>query len=844
MGLSSKARSDAGPSVPGTTDEHSVTDLGEPALIRATALEIARGSVLAGRYQIEAVLGKGGSGIVLRAFDRVAQAAVAVKILKPELAADQRWVERFWRELRLARQIQHAHVCRVFDIGQADGHWFITMELASGGTLRDQLSAKTVERTTTEKLSDVHAVVAGLAAIHDAGIVHRDVKPDNFLRMADGRLVLSDFGLATNPADAPTVSIMVGTPHYMAPEVAMGDVASKRSDVWSAGVVIHEILLGERPERKFVTLSPFVKAPRGALRTTTALLDVCRVALSEDPSKRPLDGRALVGLVASASSGHGARLRRLSARGKSAAWGITVLATIALAAVFGRRLWQPVAASSTVAGARVKDIRFTGEASDWNPGSKVFATFEQRVHCFSVLPGHERVRVVWGSPRRAAEIDVASGRREPSTLPAETYATDCPQLSPKGDSLLFTGLSGLASPQIMRSDPTGRNAIAVTTGSDPRWLPNGEEFVYDVDPGHAGVFSLPTMASTIFSDDRRQSERYLYRKAVSEDGSTVAISYIGDSVDRLLEVHSLPDMRLVASWQMPPSIRSVGFSLEGLVLTNVTGRGTIDLLNWRTGEARHSGYLPNQNVESVFSLAGESRILLSSIKSFDVWLSGDGPTGRQLTHDGRNYGASWSPRGDVLVAKETSDNRLVIFRYEHDGTSRQVTEGPYDAMPSFSQDGEAWTYADYQRNAIVFCDSGGCRNVRREKLPARPTISPDHKHIAFVDQVGTNYLSVINVDGSNRRDLVPVNIECPPVWLGATSLWAYAGSGSNRSWQELDLETGKRTGRSKAAATANPDEPDCGAKGEPVDSPFFQHVRIAPRERWEARSREGLTAGN
>jgi serine/threonine-protein kinase len=226
-----------------------VTDVGEPALVRASALEIARGAVLAGRYQVEAVIGRGGSGIVLRAFDRVAQVPVAVKILKPDLAADPRWIERFSRELRLARQIQHPNVCRVFDIGQADGHWFITMELAAAGTLRDELGDKAQHRTLEARISDVRAVVAGLAAIHEAGIVHRDVKPDNFLRMQDGRLVLSDFGLATNPGEAPTVSIMVGTPFYMAPEVVMGELATQESDIWAAGVVIHEILLGARPAR-------------------------------------------------------------------------------------------------------------------------------------------------------------------------------------------------------------------------------------------------------------------------------------------------------------------------------------------------------------------------------------------------------------------------------------------------------------------------------------------------------------------------------------------------------------------------------------------------------------------
>jgi serine/threonine-protein kinase len=306
MGLSKEARArHTQPGEPGVDEDHSVTDLGEPALVRATSLDIARGAVLAGRYQVEAIIGRGGSGIVLRAFDRVAQVPVAIKILKPELAADPRWIERFSRELRLGRQIQHANVCRIFDIGQADGHWFITMELASGGTLRDQLGEQAGRRPSAERLSDVAAVVAGLAAIHEAGIVHRDVKPDNFLRMSDGRLVLSDFGLATNPADAPTVSIMVGTPHYMAPEVVMGEAATQRSDVWSLAVVIHEILAGQRPERVAVSRFKTAKDVRGLGRAEQRILAWCASCLGEeDPERRPENAaaveRALAGVTETA----------------------------------------------------------------------------------------------------------------------------------------------------------------------------------------------------------------------------------------------------------------------------------------------------------------------------------------------------------------------------------------------------------------------------------------------------------------------------------------------------------------------------------------------------------------
>ena len=182
--------------------------------------DIERGTVLAGRYQIEDIIGKGGSGIVLRVFDRTAQNVVALKVLKAELARDTKWEKRFSRELRLGRPIQHRNVCRIFDIGEADGHRFLTMELARGGSLRDELKrTQALERPLEDRLSDARAAIDGLAAIHAAGVVHRDFKPDNLLRMGDGRLVISDFGLATDAANAPGVTVLIGTPHYMAPEV-------------------------------------------------------------------------------------------------------------------------------------------------------------------------------------------------------------------------------------------------------------------------------------------------------------------------------------------------------------------------------------------------------------------------------------------------------------------------------------------------------------------------------------------------------------------------------------------------------------------------------------------------
>ena len=205
-----------------SSDDASVTSVAGPSVVRERMPDIERGMVLAGRYQVEAIIGKGGSGIVLRAFDRTAQTVVAVKVLKQELVHDERWSKRFSRELRLGRPIRHPNVCRIFDIGEGDGYRFLTMELANGGTLRDLIKRGEPLRPLAERLADAAAAIAGLAAIHEAGIVHRDVKPDNMLRMDDGRLVLSDFGLATDLPTAAAVTVMVGTPHYMAPEVRAG----------------------------------------------------------------------------------------------------------------------------------------------------------------------------------------------------------------------------------------------------------------------------------------------------------------------------------------------------------------------------------------------------------------------------------------------------------------------------------------------------------------------------------------------------------------------------------------------------------------------------------------------
>jgi serine/threonine protein kinase len=262
---------------------------------------IKAGAVLDSRYQIEAAIGQGGSGQVFRAWDRVLGEPIALKILRPDRAQERSWIKRLAREVKVARAIRHPNVCRVFDLANADGHWLVSMELASGGTLRDTLQSNR-SRTLAERLADARAICAGLAAIHLVGITHRDVTPQNVLRMADGHLVLSDFGLAV---ESDETTVQGGTPRYMAPEAAMGQRLDQRSDVWQLGSILHELFFDRRPEwrshgGRIVLVEP---GGPGASALYRRLGHLCRDCLAQNPGERPADAMEVSVRLASVEMG-------------------------------------------------------------------------------------------------------------------------------------------------------------------------------------------------------------------------------------------------------------------------------------------------------------------------------------------------------------------------------------------------------------------------------------------------------------------------------------------------------------------------------------------------------------
>src|SRR5436309_12098707 len=188
------------------------------------------GTLLGGRYRIIGLLGRGGMGEVYRATDLTLGQSVALKFLPEEAARDQRLLERFNGEVRVARQVSHPNVCRVYDIGEVEGMPFISMEYIDGEDLASLLTR--IGRLPSDKaIETARKLCAGLAAAHDRGVIHRDLKPQNIMMNKRGEVVIMDFGLAAIANELSGAEALNGTPAYMAPEQLKGSEVTVRSDI-------------------------------------------------------------------------------------------------------------------------------------------------------------------------------------------------------------------------------------------------------------------------------------------------------------------------------------------------------------------------------------------------------------------------------------------------------------------------------------------------------------------------------------------------------------------------------------------------------------------------------------
>ena len=270
-----------------------------PTAVRAVGGQPLRpGAVFAGRYEVKEIIGAGGMGVVYRAFDRELQEPVAIKTLRPEVMAGGSALERFKQEIRLARRIAHRNVVRIYDLGEQNGMYYLTMEYVEGTSLKQLIGSRgklPVEVTLTVGKQLCRA----LEVAHAEGVIHRDIKPQNMVVEPSGFLKVMDFGIArlANPPKGKGLTeagTSIGTPDYMSPEQLSGMELDPRSDLYAAGVVLFECLTGHVPFEAETTWALVAKHleeeppdPRTLNSDVPGVLAVVILrAMAKDPNKR------------------------------------------------------------------------------------------------------------------------------------------------------------------------------------------------------------------------------------------------------------------------------------------------------------------------------------------------------------------------------------------------------------------------------------------------------------------------------------------------------------------------------------------------------------------------------
>ena len=209
---------------------------------------IIKGQKIDGRYQIIRTIGEGGMANVYLAYDTILEREVAVKILRGDLSNDEKFVKRFQREAKAASSLNHPNIVEMYDVGEDDGNYFIVMEYVNGKTLKS-LIKKRGALSLSETIDIMLQLTSGIACAHDSYIIHRDLKPQNVMILEDGRVKITDFGIAValNSAELTQTNSVMGSVHYLPPEQANGSGATVKSDIYSLGILMYELLTGKLP---------------------------------------------------------------------------------------------------------------------------------------------------------------------------------------------------------------------------------------------------------------------------------------------------------------------------------------------------------------------------------------------------------------------------------------------------------------------------------------------------------------------------------------------------------------------------------------------------------------------
>ena len=263
---------------------------------------IAKGSKINDRYQIIKTLGVGGMANVYLAHDTILDRNVAVKVLRGDLATDEKFVRRFQREALSASSLSHPNIVEMYDVGEDDGQYYIVMEFVDGKTLKQVLKQRG-HLSVTEVIDIMSQLTDGMAHAHDAYIIHRDIKPQNIMILSNGMIKITDFGVATalNSTQLTQTNSVMGTVHYLPPEQAQGKGSTIRSDIYSMGIMMYELLSGLVPykgDNAVEIALKHLKEPLPSIRKVSSSIpqsieNVIIRATAKNPKNRYADAREM-----------------------------------------------------------------------------------------------------------------------------------------------------------------------------------------------------------------------------------------------------------------------------------------------------------------------------------------------------------------------------------------------------------------------------------------------------------------------------------------------------------------------------------------------------------------------